>query len=527
MSNTPFKFLDSYTKEDKDIFFGRESEVEEIYTKIFQRKILLVYGASGTGKSSLISCGLANKFQDTDWLPVNVRRGLEISDSLRQQLEKKIFTPLPSSGKVSIPKTLKSVYLDHFKPIFLIFDQFEELFIFGDRDEWMKFVSIVREVIDSDLQVRFVFIIRGEYLEYLTDFEPILPEIFGNRIRIEKMTRTNAVSCIVGPCQSFGIEVEQHFPEDLLTKLSPNKAEIELTYLQVFLDRIFKKSLEKSVDKKIVFSNTLLNELGNIGDVLSQFLDEQIELMSNSEQALAVLKAFVSTDATKKQISTQQAAEFVKNGVRIIKIKLGKNAVADVERVRRIREAAGDAIGLRIDANQGWDKETAMEILQALARYNIQYCEEPIPRWNYMDLSKVKMQSPIPIMADESCCDHNDAKRLVDLSSCDLFNVKLGKSSGIFKAQKIIQIAEQAGINIQVGGFLESRLGFTAAAHLALTSPNIIYCDFDTPLMFVEDPVVGGITYDKKGVVTVPDTPGLGATIDYNYLQRQIKTVIR
>ena len=66
MSNSPFKFLDSYTKEDNDIFFGREKEVEDIYTKIFQSKILLVHGASGTGKSSLISCGLANKFQDTD-----------------------------------------------------------------------------------------------------------------------------------------------------------------------------------------------------------------------------------------------------------------------------------------------------------------------------------------------------------------------------------------------------------------------------------------------------------------------------
>jgi len=312
MSQSPFKFLDSYTKDDKDIFFGREAEVEDIYTKVFQGKILLVYGASGTGKSSLISCGLANKFQDSDWLPVEIRRGTDINDSVRQQLEKLMLTPVASSKNITIPKLLKSIYLDHFKPIFLVFDQFEELFIFGDREEWEKFINTVREVLDSDLQVRFIFIVRGEYLEYLTDFEQVLPEIFGNRIRIEKMTRTNAVHCITGPCRSAGIEVEEHFPDNLLTKLSPNKTEVELTYLQVFLDRIFKKASEKTKEGKIVFSNTLLEELGNVGDVLSQFLDEQIELIPDSEKALALLKAFVSTDATKKQISLQQAAEFVK-----------------------------------------------------------------------------------------------------------------------------------------------------------------------------------------------------------------------
>ncbi len=312
MSQSPFKFLDSYTKEDKDIFFGREAEVEDVYTKVFQGKILLVYGASGTGKSSLISCGLANKFQDSDWLPVEIRRGTNINDSVRQQLEKVLLTPVAPSKNITVPKLLKSIYLDHFKPIFLVFDQFEELFIFGEREEWEKFINTVREVLDSDLQVRFIFIVRGEYLEYLTDFEQVLPEIFGNRIRIEKMTRTNAINCITGPCRSAGIEVEENFPDNLLTKLSPNKTDVELTYLQVFLDRIYKKATEKTKDGKIIFSNGLLEELGNVGDVLSQFLDEQIELIPDSEKALALLKAFVSTDATKKQISLHQAAEFVK-----------------------------------------------------------------------------------------------------------------------------------------------------------------------------------------------------------------------
>ena len=85
---SPFKFLDSFTKDDKEIFFGRDKETEELYHKIFESKILLVYGVSGTGKSSLINCGLVTKFSESDWLPVNVRRGGNIIESLEKAIKK-------------------------------------------------------------------------------------------------------------------------------------------------------------------------------------------------------------------------------------------------------------------------------------------------------------------------------------------------------------------------------------------------------------------------------------------------------
>ena len=74
----------------------------------------------------------------------------------------------------------------------------------------------------------------------------------------------------------------------------------------------------------------------------------------------------------------QTAATFIANGVRIIKIKLGKNGPEDVQRVRRIRDAVGPDIILRIDANQGWDFDTARQTLQAMGPLNIQFCEQPM-----------------------------------------------------------------------------------------------------------------------------------------------------
>lgn len=277
----------------------------------------------------------------------------------------------------------------------------------------------------------------------------------------------------------------------------------------------------------VIYGNSSIKSAFDIAlhDIASQHSGVPLNAyLGGSNKKILVTDYTVSIGEVDKMAA--DAAEIKRRGFQIIKVKLGEEKDKDVERIRTIREAIGNDLLLRIDANQGWNAETAIVVLTALAPYNIQYCEEPIPRWNFMELPKIKKQSPIPIMADESCSDHHDAKRLADLHACDLFNIKLGKSSGIFKAQKIIRVAEQAGIKMQVGGFLESRLGFTASAHLALTSDHILHCDFDTPLMFDEDPVMGGIRYGKNGVITVPEKPGLGATMDEKYLQRQTKIII-
>jgi len=214
------------------------------------------------------------------------------------------------------------------------------------------------------------------------------------------------------------------------------------------------------------------------------------------------------------------ALEIKERGFQIIKVKLGDDPEKDIFRIKAIREAIGNEIPLRLDANQGWDAESAIRVLNELSECNIQFCEEPIPRWNFMELPRISRESKVMIMADESCCDQHDAQRLIDLQAAPLFNIKLGKSSGIFKAQKIIKLAEKANLQLQIGGFLESRIGFTASAHLALTSDNVKFCDFDTPMMFSENPVSGGIQYGPNGVVTVPETPGLGASLDVLYLQK-------
>jgi L-alanine-DL-glutamate epimerase-like enolase superfamily enzyme len=214
-----------------------------------------------------------------------------------------------------------------------------------------------------------------------------------------------------------------------------------------------------------------------------------------------------------------KAIDFVKRGVRIIKIKLGKQAKEDVERVRQIREAVGGGIGLRIDANQGWSYEDALFALTAMGAFNIEFCEQPMRFWDDDKLPALVKQSPIKIMADESVFNHHDAKRIIAAGACDYVNIKFAKSGGIFEAQKIHAVCKPHNIPCMMGGMLESRVALTAFAHFALSHDNMVFYDMDTCMLgHKTDPVTGGVQYNRF-FLEVPETPGIGADASEDFLK--------
>ena len=266
---------------------------------------------------------------------------------------------------------------------------------------------------------------------------------------------------------------------------------------------------------KIIYKNTAVKSAFDIAlyDIAAQAAGQPLFAFLGGKNDKTIVTDYTVSVGDPAQM-VKEALQIQADGYPAIKVKLGLNGKTDVERMKAIRNAVGPDIPLRIDANQGWEVAEAIETLQALAPLHIQHCEEPIARWNFMQLSTVKNASPIPIMADESCGDEHDAATLIQLDACQYMNIKLCKSGGLFKALKIVKLAEAAQIQLQVGAMLESRLAMSAFAHFALCSPAIVHFDFDTALMFREDPVTGGIQYRENGVITVPETPGLGAVID-------------
>ena len=214
----------------------------------------------------------------------------------------------------------------------------------------------------------------------------------------------------------------------------------------------------------------------------------------------------------------QHALEIQARGFPAVKVKVGTTADEDIERIRRIRDAVGPDLPIRIDANQGWNAVTAVRALRGMESYGVQYCEQPVPVWDLESMAAVHSATTIPIMADESVFDEHDALKLVSMHACDYLNIKLAKSSGIHVGLKINAVAEAAGIQCMVGCMTESRLGLTAAAHFVSSRPNIVFADLDGADMLRDDPIVGGMIYGDGGRIDLPTGPGVGADVDPEYL---------
>jgi WD40 repeat protein len=339
---SPFKFLDSYSKEDREIFFGREKETEEVFRRFSESRILLIYGESGTGKSSLINCGLINKLHESEYLPIYIRRTDNMLESLSNAIKLLLGESSPHQLLTALlfKKALREISDDIGKKIVFVFDQFEELFIFGTKEEKQGLIQVIKVLLESDIFCNFIFIIREEYFSNVAEFEKYIPNFLANRMRIEKMNRSNAIEAIMGSCNIYDIHVEEGFAENLLKKLNSNGPEIELTYLQIFLDKIFNLSTAEEQNgnkgqKPIFFTNELIEKAGDVSDLLGTFLDNQISFSTRPDMAMAILKSFVSYKGTKRLLNLAEVKDYA-------------NTLGESIREKDVTEIIGSLVQLRI-----------------------------------------------------------------------------------------------------------------------------------------------------------------------------------
>jgi L-alanine-DL-glutamate epimerase-like enolase superfamily enzyme len=210
------------------------------------------------------------------------------------------------------------------------------------------------------------------------------------------------------------------------------------------------------------------------------------------------------------QVMATRAREAGDAGYRILKIKLG----SDVEEDRRRLDAVLDAVPgarLRLDANQGWEVDQAIEILHRLERDGlpIDLVEQPVDRRDLTGMAQVRAAVGIPVMADESLWSPEDARRIVELGAADLLNIKLAKTGGLPAALAIADIAQEAGLACMIGAMMEPRISITAAAHLAAAHPAITLADLDSPQWFATSEPAGGYT-EEDGWIRLSGGPGLG-----------------
>ena len=186
-------------------------------------------------------------------------------------------------------------------------------------------------------------------------------------------------------------------------------------------------------------------------------------------------------------------------GFKVLKIKLGTDR--DDERLRAIRRAT--KLPLRADANTGWTKKQAVETINRLAKYRVEFVEQPVPPGDNAALRYIHRRARLPIMADESAQALGDLPGLVGCVAA--INIKLMKCGGLREALRMIHFARASGLKIMLGCMLETSLAVTAAAQLG---PLVDYVDLDGNLLIEDDPFEGAVV--RRGRLVLPARPGLG-----------------
>jgi L-alanine-DL-glutamate epimerase-like enolase superfamily enzyme len=206
----------------------------------------------------------------------------------------------------------------------------------------------------------------------------------------------------------------------------------------------------------------------------------------------------------------------LKRGYRCLKVKIGTQASADLFRIQTIYDHVAShpeaPITLRLDANQGWDADTTIKIMQALEAKNMHFelIEQPVRASDIDGLKQIKAAIKTPLMADESAFNLTQVKTLHLQSAADIINIKLVKTGGLYGALEIVKYCRQHNLPCMIGCMLEGSIGVAAAAHLALANPDVIQLiDLDGPTLATIDPIKGASTFHDAHI-TINQSFGLG-----------------
>jgi L-alanine-DL-glutamate epimerase-like enolase superfamily enzyme len=191
---------------------------------------------------------------------------------------------------------------------------------------------------------------------------------------------------------------------------------------------------------------------------------------------------------------------------KILKVKLGTEK--DKEIISTIRKFTDKPI--RVDANEGWDLETAIMMTDWLSKQKIELIEQPLLADDIGKMGELKNHSPIPLIADENCHTSAEIENLV--SRFDGINIKLAKCGGVDEASRMIETANRYNLKIMFGCMVESSIGISTIAQLASKAD---YLDIDGNLLIDNDPYNG--LQIVNGNPVLPESKGLGVSLKNNY----------
>ena len=232
-------------------------------------------------------------------------------------------------------------------------------------------------------------------------------------------------------------------------------------------------------------------------------------------EMLGRARDFVMTDRTVGLMHAEEAVArgraHVADGFHALKLKLEGRADEDLRRVKAMREAVGNHVLLRTDANQAFTYRHALQFSRQAYPLVVEFFEQPLPADDLEGMRNLTETSPIAVMADESVVTPHDAAKVAWAKCARLVNLKLMKTGGISRALEANAICESAGLPTMLGCNAESSLSIAAAVHVSMSQSNVRFADLDSHFNLAEDPATGLSLED--GYLKLSGKPGLGMDV--------------
>jgi len=216
-----------------------------------------------------------------------------------------------------------------------------------------------------------------------------------------------------------------------------------------------------------------------------------------------------------------EAKKMVAQGYRMIKLKVGveggRNPRRDVLRVGKVRDAIGPGIGLMLDANNCWSAAIAAQFANRLADFDIMFLEEPVFADDIPGLARFKRSTDLPLATGEHEYTKYGARDLLMHDAVDILQLDGGRAGGYTEMLKVAALAQAWNIPVAPHALEHMHLALVAAVPNALFVERLLLFETVAGNIFVDAPV------PKDGYMDVPDAPGLGLTLNMDYLKDQAK----
>lgn len=229
---------------------------------------------------------------------------------------------------------------------------------------------------------------------------------------------------------------------------------------------------------------------------------------------------------------TEAALQSVESGFLTLKVKAGAERETEVlvERILAIREAIGPEIRLRLDVNGAWDLATAEDRLEAIARYDIEFVEQPLAAHDVDGLAELRRRVRVPVAADEAAASVRDVRRLLAADAVDALVIKPVRVGGPAAVAEIAELAAERDVAVVISTLFETGVGIAAGLAVAAALPDVPSNRWATPpdhglatAGLLEHDLLAASLLVEDGRIRAPRTAGsggLGVVLDTRALDR-------